>query len=229
MRFKIYNPFALLKPREWALWLVSLAVVGVSGAFAGQEGVLNTIASLIGVTALIFVSKGDAFGQVITIVFSVLYGIVSYRFKYYGEMITYMFMSAPAAFITLIAWLKHPYKDTHQVKVDKLTRGKIAFTAIASILITIIFYFILRALGTANLVVSTVSILTSSFACILLIFRSPYYAIAYSANDIVLIVLWVLAAIDNIKYLPMILCFMMFLANDLYGFYNWSKMKRRQN
>ena len=229
MRFKIYNPFALLKPREWALWLVSLAVVGASGAFAGQESVLNTIASLIGVTALIFVSKGDAFGQVITIAFSVLYGIVSYRFKYYGEMITYMFMSAPAAFITLIAWLKHPYKDTHQVKVDKLTRGKIAFTAIASILITIIFYFILRALGTANLAVSTVSILTSSFACILLIFRSPYYAIAYSANDIVLIVLWVLAAIDNIKYLPMILCFMMFLANDLYGFYNWSKMKRRQN
>lgn len=228
MKKLLYNPFALLKKREWILWIFSIAVVGVSSAFAGGEGILSTVASLIGVTALIFVARGDAYGQIITIVFSILYGIISYKFKYYGEMITYVFMSAPAAFVTLIAWLKHPYKDSHEVKVDSMTKNKWLMTIGLSLVITVVFYFLLKALGTSNLVVSTISILTSSFACILLILRSPYYAIAYSSNDIVLIILWILATIENVKYLPMIFCFVMFLANDLYGFYNWRKMKKTQ-
>lgn len=229
MKKLLYNPFALLKKREWALWIFSLMVVGVSSIFSGGEGILSTITSLLGVTALIFVARGDAYGQVITIIFSFLYGIISFKFKYFGEMITYIGMSAPAAFVTLIAWLKHPFEDSHQVKVDSMSKGKWLFTFSLSVVITVAFYFILKALGTANLIVSTLSVLTSSFACILLIFRSPYYAIAYSGNDIVLIVLWILATIDDISYLPMIFCFVMFLANDLYGFFNWKKMKKSQN
>lgn len=223
-----YNPFKFLTKKEWCLWLMSLAVILVSAFFTGTEGILNSISSLVGVTALIFVAKGDAYGQIITIIFSLMYGLISFRYKYYGEMITYVFMSAPAAFVSLITWLKHPYKDSHEVKVAGLTKANIIATITISAGITVAFYFILKALGTANLFVSTLSVFTSSLACILLILRSPYYALAYSSNDIVLIVLWVLASIDNIKYLPMILCFVMFLANDLYGFYNWRRMKKGQ-
>lgn len=228
MKKLLYNPFALLKKREWILWIFSLLVVGASSLFSGGEGWLSTVASLVGVTALIFVARGDAYGQIITIIFSLLYGYISYKFSYYGEMITYVFMSAPAAFVTLVAWLKHPYKDSHEVKVDSMTKGKWMLTVAVSVVFTVVFYFLLKALGTANLVVSTLSILTSSFACTLLILRSPYYAVAYSTNDIVLIVLWILASIEDIRYLPMVFCFLMFLANDLYGFYNWRKMKRLQ-
>lgn len=224
---KISNPFKRLTKYELMLWITSMVVIGVSSVIAGGEGILSSIASLIGVTALIFVAKGDAFGQLLTIIFSIFYGIISYKFKYYGELITYVCMSAPAAFVTMIAWLKHPYTE-HEVKVSHMTKSKWALTIGVSVVLTIAFYFILKALGTTNLLVSTLSILTSSFACMLLILRSPYYAIAYSTNDIVLIILWILATIESIKYLPMILCFVMFLANDLYGFYNWRKMKKRQ-
>ena len=226
---KLYNPFSNLKKYEWALWLASLAVVGIAGIAAGGESLLNTAASLVGVTALIFVAKGDAFGQVLTILFSVLYGIVSLKFHYYGEVITYLGMSAPAAMAALISWLKHPYRDSSEVKIAKLTGAKLALVLASSALVTAVFYFILRALGTANLIVSTVSVLTSFAACMLLILRLPHYAIAYAANDLVLIVLWVMATAEDRKYLPMVLCFVMFLANDLYGFYNWRKMKKRQS
>ena len=84
------------------------------------------------------------------------------------------------------------------------------------------------ALGTANLLTSTLSVTTSFLAVYLTYLRSPYYAIGYSANDIVLIVLWILATIDNPAYLPMVFCFVMFLANDIYGFINWRRMQRRQ-
>ena len=58
--------------------------------------------------------------------------------------------------------------------------------------------------------------------------RSPYYALGYAANDVVLIVLWVLASVVDISYLSMVVCFIMFLVNDLYGFINWRRMQRKQ-
>ena len=58
--------------------------------------------------------------------------------------------------------------------------------------------------------------------------RSPCFALAYAANDVVLIVLWTLAAVEDISYLSVIICFVMFLVNDLYGFISWKRMEQRQ-
>ena len=90
------------------------------------------------------------------------------------------------------------------------------------------FYYILKAFNTANIFFSTVSIATSFIACYLTFVRSPYYALAYAANDIVLIILWSFAAIENMSYIPMIVCFILFLVNDFYGFVSWRNMYKRQ-
>lgn len=225
---KIKNPFSDLTKFERALWLSSVCVIALSFIISGGGDVMTLISSLMGVTALIFVAKGYVIGQVFTVIFSVFYGIVSFFFRYYGEMITYLCMSAPSALFSVFAWLRHPYKGTKEIEINKITKKNGFIITIATIAVTTAFYFILAALGNANLTMSTVSIATSFSASMLLMFRSPYYAIAYAANDIVLIILWVMASIKNISYLPMIFCFVMFLLNDLYGFYNWGKMRKRQ-
>ena len=122
-------------------------------------------------SALVFVSKGNPVGQILTIVFAVFYGIISFTYSYYGEMITYLGMSAPMA----------------------------------------------------------LSVLTSFLAAYLTLRRNRFYAVAYAANDVVLIAMWVLAAIEDITYLPMIICFVAFLVLDVYGFINWSRMLKRQS
>ncbi len=220
--------FKDLSKFEWALWGVSMVVVGCSYALSGGGDVLTMIASLIGVTALIFVAKGYVLGQILTIAFSVFYGIISFYFRYYGEMITYLFMTTPMAVCALISWIRHPHKGGKEVEVHRLSRGQWLGLTLATIAVTIAFYFILGALENANLWVSTLSITTSFLASMLTFLRSPYYALAYAANDIVLIVLWVLATIAQISYLPMVACFVMFFANDLYGFINWKRMQKRQ-
>jgi len=189
---------------------------------------MTLCASLIGVTALIFIAKGYVIGQAMCIGFSVLYGIISFRYSYYGEMITYLCMSTPIAVAAVISWIRHPYKDTPEVTVSRVTKKQMTFALVLTCAVTLAFYFILRALGTANLIISTVSVATSFLAAYLTFLRSPYYGLAYGANDIVLIVLWILAAIEDISYLPMIFCFVMFLANDIYGFLNWRQMRKRQ-
>lgn len=210
-----------------ALWAVSVMLV--TGAFVIFGGdALTLAASLTGATALIYVGRGHAMGQLLTIIFAVIYGVISYRARYYGEMVTYLGMTAPTAGMALAAWLRHPYRDTAEVEVSPLSRRRIFIMLILSAAVTAAFYFILGALGNESLAVSTFSVTTSFIASYLTVCRSPYYALAYSANDMILIVLWIQAAARDISNAPMAVCFLMFLANDLYGFFNWRAMQRRQ-
>lgn len=222
------NPFKDLNKFELILWITSVTVIIISFLLSGGGDSLTLIASLIGVTALIFVAKGYVIGQVLTVVFAVFYGIISFYFRYYGEMITYLGMTAPIAVLAVISWMKHPYENSKEVAVNRLTKKQTALMCASAVIVTAAFYFILSALGTANMFFSTLSITTSFTASYLTFMRSPYYGLAYSANDVVLIILWISAAIKDISYLPMIFCFIMFLLNDLYGFYNWQKMHKRQ-
>ena len=227
---KLYNPFRFLTWFEWGLLSLSLAVVTLSFFLGGGENALSLIASLIGVVALIFVAKGDVTGQALCIVFSIFYAIVSWEQRYYGEMITYLCMSAPASLMSVISWLKNPYaEDRCEVKMERLGKGAWALTLLLTALVTFVFYFILKLLGNAALPTSTLSVTTSFLAAFLLWRRSPYYALAYAANDVVLIVLWCIAAANDPSAWAMVACFAMFLCNDFYGFYNWLRVRKRQD
>lgn len=212
---------------EKLLWIISEATVIIAFTLLPDPQPLTLIASIVGLTALIFTAKGDVLGQILIIVFSILYAAVSFGERYYGEMISYICMSGGIAVFSTFEWIKHPYKK-HQVKVGKLTGKSITVISLLTAAITVIFYFILKMLGTANLTFSTISIATSFIASSLTLLRSPFYALAYALNDIVLIVLWVLAASSTPSSSPMIVCFLAFLVNDLYGFFNWLKLKRLQ-
>lgn len=215
---------------EWALWLSSLLFIIISFLAFGGDGYLTLVASLVGATSLIYCAKGNPIGQVLMIIFGALYGIISYSFAYFGEMITYLGMTVPMAIVALVTWLKNPYKNNKsEVTVNKISKQEIVFMLCLSVLVTIIFYFILKALGTANLLPSTVSVTTSFIAAYLTFRRSPYFAFVYALNDVVLIVLWVLASIRDMSYVSTVVCFIIFLLNDLYGFISWKRMQKRQS
>ena len=195
----------------------------------GGDSLLSLVASLIGVSSLLLIAKGNPIGQLLTILFSVFYGIISYSFAYYGEMLTYLCMTAPMALLALITWLKHPFEgNKSEVEIAKLTKKDLPPMLLLTAAVTGIFYFILEALNTANLVPSTVSVTTSFLAVYLTYKRSPYYALAYAANDLVLIVLWTLASLENRSYISVVVCFAAFFLNDLYGFANWQKRHSEQ-
>ena len=225
---KLISLLRRLTKFEIGLWLCSVIVITISFLLPREKDILTLIASLIGVTALIFVAKGWVIGQAMTILFALFYGVISYIFGYYGEMITYLFMSAPAAAVAVISWLRHPFKDEKVVEISSVTKKQVGIVFLLTCAVTLIFYFVLKYLGTASLFVSTLSVATSFFASSLTFLRSPYYALVYCTNDVVLIVLWGIASLESLSYLPMVLCFVMFLANDIYGFYNWTRMKKEQ-
>lgn len=214
---------------EWLLFGSSSVLIVLSFCIFDRANYLILAASLVGAASLIFNAKGNPVGQALMVVFSVLYGIISFGFRYYGEMITYLGMTAPMALVALATWLKNPYMGRRsQVTIGEVKGREWALLAVLTAAVTCAFYFILKAFDTANLLPSTVSVATSFLAVYLTFRRSPLFALAYAANDVVLIVLWSLAAATNISYVSVIVCFVMFLANDVYGFFSWRAMRRRQ-
>lgn len=223
---KIKNYFTL---GELILWFSSAILITVSFFVFDKSGFLSPLASLIGVTSLIFNAKGNPFGQVLMIIFSLLYGIISYSFNYYGEMLTYLGMTLPMAVFSLVVWLKNPYNGKKsEVAVNSITKKETVLMFLISGAVTFVFYFILDYFNTSNMLFSTISVTTSFLAVYLTFRRSPYYALGYAANDIVLIILWTLASMENTKYISVVVCFSVFLINDIYGFISWNKMKKRQ-
>ncbi len=215
---------------EIAIWFSSVALVIVSFFLFDQKHYLTLGASLVGVTSLIFNAKGNPFGQLLMVVFSLLYGIISYTFAYYGEMITYLGMTMPMALFSLVSWLKNPYNGNKaEVKVNTLNKKELFYMWVCAVAVTFLFYYILKYFNTANLILSTFSVTTSFLAVYLTFRRSPYFAVAYAANDVILIALWVLASFYDIRYVSVLVCFVAFLANDIYGYISWQKMKIKQN
>lgn len=232
-RYKRYNVKKLLSyfsMLEITLWSSSALLIIISFFVFDRTNYMTLCASLIGVTSLIFNAKGNPFGQVLMIIFSLIYGMISYSFSYYGEMITYLGMTMPMAVFALISWLLNPYNGNRaHVRVNSIKKAELVFMWIISAGVTFMFYFILKHFNTANILPSTLSVLTSFIAVYLTFRRSPYFALAYASNDIVLIVLWILASMHDIRYVSVVICFVAFFVNDIYGFINWLKMKKQQS
>ena len=214
---------------ELALWGSSAGLILISFFLFDRVNFMTLAASLIGTTSLIFNAKGNPFGQALMVVFSLLYGVISYTFSYYGEMITYLGMTGPMALFAFVSWLRNPFQGNHaEVAVNRIGRREYAGMYALTGVVTLVFYFILDRFNTANMIPSTLSVTTSFIAVYLTFRRSPYFALAYAANDMVLIVMWIMAAAEDISCLSVIICFVMFLVNDLYGFVSWKRMEKRQ-
>ena len=159
---KLVNYFS---KEEIILWVTSVMVIIISFCIFDRVNYMTLSASLIGVTSLIFNAKGNPFGQLLMVIFSLLYGIISYTFSYYGEMITYLGMTMPMAVFALISWLRNPYNGNKaEVKVNDISKTETIFMWIGTLIVTVVFYYILKYFDTANIIPSTLSVTTSFVA-----------------------------------------------------------------
>ena len=76
MRRKLLQYFSRA---ERLLWGLSAAFIVGSFCAFDRENYLTLAASLIGVTSLIFNAKGNPIGQVLMVLFSLLYGFINWR------------------------------------------------------------------------------------------------------------------------------------------------------
>lgn len=220
---------AYFSKTEAIIWASSVFAIIAAYCIFDRGGGLTIIASIIGVTSIMINAKGNPIGQMLMIVFSLVYGYISFDCAYYGEMITYLGMTMPMSALALASWLAHPYSGRRsEVQINRISNTEVAVIFLLSLPVTVLFYFVLRFFGTANVIPSTASVTTSFLAAALTFRRSPYFSLAYALNDVVLIVLWSMAIPQSTTYASVVVCFAAFLVNDIYGFINWKRLEKYQ-
>lgn len=212
---------------EILLWSVSVTLIFTAFLIFDRVYFLTLIASLVGVTSLIFCAKGNPVGQALMIVFSMLYGIISLGFSYYDEMITYLGMTMPMAVVSLISWVKNPYNgNKSEVRVNKISRREMILALILTAAVTAVFYFKGIQHGEPdtgyifrnNKLLCGISYFPEKSAVCCRICRQRL-GFDHTPD---------LAAFSNISYLSVTVCFSAFFANDLYGFISWRRIEKRQ-
>lgn len=171
------NPIKNFSKKERLIWIGSLVIVFISNVLSGDLEWLTLLAAMIGVTSLIFAAKGNVWAQILMIVFSILYGVISFRFRYWGEMITYLGMTFPMAVWSTITWIKNPSKENDsEVAIQKLHLKHWILLIFCDTVVTIGSYFILRVLNIPNIFLvrsqlQQVFSLLLSLCCVHLIMR----------------------------------------------------------
>ena len=219
--------------KDWSVFeiilLITSPLIVLLVGIIFKSDVLTMVASIVGIICALLLAKGLVIGQFFGIAIVILYSIVSYKNGFYGEMLIYLIIMLPMYIWGIIEWLKHKNGETKSVEVNSIKWKEWLIVSLCSIVAFIGFYFMLKALNTNELIVSTLSVVDNIFAVYLLARRSKYGFVSYIVNDLILIVLWGIPIIQgNLLLLAMLINPIVNLINDTYGVINWTKMQRKQ-
>lgn len=219
--------------KDWTKFEKAFLTVGTLAAvfstllFKGQ--IIDLAYTLLYFWTALLMAKGKYACYIIGIISTFFYAYVSYNNQYYGETIIAMCMTLPIMIAGLINWSKHQDKKK-TVIVKEVSKRELIALIFSQVLMSFAYYFLLKNFSTSNLIISTISVAISLIATYLAARRSDYSFYGFIVNDIILIALWSIPLIGgNINIITILLCPVLLLINDIYGVYNWKKIKQRQS
>lgn len=213
---------------ELGFLIVGLTISTLSSLIFNGDLVDTLYTSSYLITALLM-AKGKVECYIIGFISVFFYGIVSYRQGYYGELLITALLTFPIMIIGIRDWLKHQDKESDVVLINSLSKKEVAISFMSQIPLYWFYYFILKIFNTDLLVISSLSVVTSVLASYFEARRSELSLFCYIANDFVIITLWLIPILGgNTELIPVLVGPFLLLVNDIYGSYNWSKMKKRQ-
>ena len=221
----IYNYF-----KDWnlfeKLYLFVGIVVGILTSIIFNGTIIDSLYTITYLTTAILMSKGKVESYFIGIISVFFYGIVSYNQGYYGELFITIFLTFPMMIIGIVSWLKHQDKDEDVVIISSLSKKEIVFAFSSQLILFWVYYFLLKAFNTDLLMISSLSIVTSVLATYFEARRSKLSLFCYVANDLILITLWMIPIINgDTSLISVLIGPMLLLVNDIYGSYNWKRLK----
>lgn len=220
--FKSWNKFEII------LVLVTTILIILCGIIF-DSSIITMAFSIASIITAMLQAKGKVESQFTSIIVCILYSIISYKNRYFGEVIFYLLIMLPMAIAGVISWMSHKSNKTNTVEVNEIKLKEWILLVLICIVAFIGLYNLLKYFNTSQLLVSTISMIVSLLAIYLLVRRSKYCFIFYILNDIILIILWGLPIIaGNLLLIPMIIDSLALLVNDTYGSINWNRMEEKQ-
>ena len=211
------------------LYLFVGILVGVLTSIIFNGTVIDSLYTITYLTTAILMSKGKVESYFVGFFSVFFYGIVSYNQGYYGELLITIFLTFPIMIIGIISWLRHQDKEDDVVIINTLSKKETILVIGSQLFLFWAYYFLLKMFNTDLLILSSCSIVTSVLASYFEARRSELSLFCYIANDLILITLWIIPIINgNTTLISVLVGPILLLINDIYGSYNWKKLKNKQ-
>lgn len=225
------NKFGL--PNDWTFFERILLVLSIGIAFFitlyKQDSILNLVILATGISCVILTAKGSPWSFIFGIVNTLLYSYIVYLNGLYGELGLNLLFFFPMNIIGYILWESNSIKN--KVIIGSMNRSIFATVLILSVLFSFLLGKILANIKSQNNSYFDASAtILSITATIFTVMRYKEQWVFYIALNLLTISIWCLRAYQGSKDgSVMILMWLAFLANALYGYSSWNKPINCQN
>lgn len=211
----------------WKMWqivwifLANGVILGVS-LYLGDTA-LGILASLTGVSCVILCGMGKLSNYIFGTVNVVLYAIVAWKAKYYGDVMLNLLYYFPTNLLGFFVWSKHINQENNEVYKKRMTLKQDIVLGIVSVAGVLGYSYILKKLGGNLPIVDSMSTVFSVIAQILMIKRFVEQWIIWIIVDIVSVIMWIAAFFTGGESVAVLMMWSVYLANAVIMFVKWSR------
>lgn len=223
------NIKALIKEEltGWQIWEVgwlSLACLVIAIlSIRWKDSVTGIISAVTGVACVVCTGKGKLSAYVFGTVNVVLYAVISFQAKYYGEVMLNILYYFPMEFYGFAVWKRHMNAQTHEVKKRKMTGKGLLILAIAVLAGTVSYGWILQAIGGTLPFVDALSTVVSVVAMIVSVRMYREQWLLWIIVDAVTVVMWAIAFSNGNDSVATLLMWVVYLLNAVIMYIKWTK------
>jgi nicotinamide mononucleotide transporter len=220
--------------KDWSLyeklWLLIFTAINVYLFFAWGDTWIGLTASLTGMLCVVLTAKGRISNYYFGIINVILYAIIAYQNRYYGEVALNILYFLPMSFLGIYYWVKHKNKNKFDTtRVRKIKTSEFLFWIIISIVGIIVYGSFLKSLGGTLPFIDASSTVLSITGMILTVRRATEQWPLWIVEDIIEVGMWIYIFARDGSQVSMIVMWSAYLTNAIYGYYNWRKLEKEQD
>lgn len=242
---------------EWSTfeksWLLLFTAINLAVFFIfGTDSFLGLIASLSGILCVVLVAKGKISNYFFGLVQVLIYGYISMQFSLYGEAMLNFLFYTPLQFIGFYLWYRNAKNNSKEgttaltettagsspsssfkITVKKLSwKGLLGLTLVSGLAIWA-YALLLQALSGASVGLDSATTVLSIVAQFLMLARYAEQWLLWIIVNILSIALWGLTltgsqATGEDPAWNVLIMWVAFLFNSIYGYINWLKISKKQ-
>ena len=223
-KIKIFIKEELAGWRKWeVLWLLIAC-----GAIAGlsiywHDSLMGIISATTGVACVVCTGKGKLSAYIFGTVNVVLYAIISYHARYYGEVMLNALYYFPMEFYGFYVWHKHMNIETHEVEKKRMNAGGRIKLVLVTAAGTVAYGLVLKALGGALPFVDALSTMASVVAMVISVKMYMEQWVIWIVVDIVTVIMWAVAFAGGNESIATLLMWIVYLGNAVIMYFKWNK------
>lgn len=210
------------------IWLFLFTLIIIFLSVYWKDSLVGVFASLTGIWCVVLVAKGKIINYYFGMVNVLAYAYIAYHQHYYGEVMLNIFYFFPMQFVGIYLWKKKTRStQKNAVKVVYMTHKQRLFWSFITITATLIYGFVLKKLGGNLPFVDASSTVMSVIAMILMVFVFVEQWVLWILVDLVTIIMWWCVMIKGGNDIAVLVMWIAFLVNAVYGLYNWIKLEKQ--